>query len=66
MSISIDEVEQTPCPACGQQALRIEWRLTARPVGDYSLAGAQMKFSAREVPWVVCDGCGVAAQGKRS
>ena len=39
---------------------RFELRLVAQPIGSFSLAGAQMKVSAREVPHLVCstDGCG--------
>jgi hypothetical protein len=34
----------------------VERRLTARPLGSFSLAGAQMKFSATEEIVVVKDG----------
>jgi hypothetical protein len=46
-------------------ALRLVWKLEAKPVGSYSLAGAQMKFSANEHPWCVCDSCGAECKGKR-
>jgi hypothetical protein len=52
------------CPQCGHQGLRIEWRLKAKGLTDFSLAGVQMKVSATEVPFVVCD-CGLAKEGKR-
>ena len=58
------DLEKTPCPVCGALALRIEERLTAKPIGTYSLAGAQMKVSVL-VPWLVCGSCGAAAEGKR-
>jgi len=51
------------CPGCGADTLQVEWRLTAAPLGSYSLAGAQDKIAAREVPWLVCGHCGIAAQG---
>ena len=54
--------EQT-CPGCGHEGLRIEWRLAARPVGSYSLSGAQMKVSATRKPVLICDGCGAEAEG---
>lgn len=57
------DVKTTPCPACGEVALRIETRLEARPIGSFSLAGAQLKSSAKEVPWLVCGACGVEAKG---
>ena len=59
------KVEETPCPACGAMALRIEERLTAAEIGTFSLAGQAMKVSASLVPWLVCDGCGIEAKGKR-
>ncbi len=59
------KVEETPCPACGALALRIESRLAIRQIGTFSLAGQQMKFSADQVPWLVCGSCGVEAEGHR-
>ncbi len=52
-----------PCPACGG-ALLIEKRLTAKELGTYSIAGASDKILATEVPWIVCNDCGVEAEGK--
>jgi len=57
------------CKYCGpEQALRIEMReeFEAKPLGSFSLAGAQIKFSAtkREWPYAVCDGCGRESRGK--
>lgn len=56
----LDElIADTPCPFCGQKALRLEMResFTARPVGTWSLAGQQPKVSAYKQmwPWLVCD-----------
>lgn len=59
----LTDVANTPCPSCGEKTLRIEARLAAKPIGDFSLAGAQMKVSAVEVPWLVCDNCGVEVEG---
>lgn len=57
-----------PCVKCGALALRVEARdeLVARPIGTYSLAGAQLKTSVveRSWPWAVCDGCGGESRGK--
>lgn len=61
----MSDIEQTPCPQCGLKALTIEWRLEAKATGTYSLAGAQPKVAATEVPWVVCWSCGVEAKGQR-
>jgi hypothetical protein len=60
-----DDVADTPCPGCGEKKLRIEWRLTAQPLGSFSLSGHSMKVSATSGPWLVCDGCGIEAQGHR-
>jgi len=55
----------TPCPACGHEFLAIENRLVTKPIGTFSLAGAQTKFSAYEWPYIVCDACGINAPAKR-
>lgn len=64
-----ERVAATACPGCEQKALRVELRpeLQARPIGSFSLAGQQMKFSAvkAQVPWLVCGNCGAEARGKR-
>ena len=57
-----EDVAETPCPGCGQKALRIEWRLKAT---SFSLSGQSMKVSTSEVPWLVCGNCGIEAEGKQ-
>lgn len=57
-------IEETPCPNCGEKKLRVEYRLEAKPIGTFSVAGSQPKVAARQWPWVVCDGCGVEARAK--
>jgi predicted RNA-binding Zn-ribbon protein involved in translation (DUF1610 family) len=52
-----------PCPNCQQPTLHIEEKLKARPLGSFSLAGAQMKFSARAGVFLVCRSCGAEAEG---
>ncbi len=57
------------CKHCGpDHPLRIEYReqLEAKPLGSFSLAGAQMKFSAvkRQWPWAVCDNCKRESKGR--
>jgi hypothetical protein len=56
------------CRPCGHP-LRIELReeIAAKPLGTFSLAGAQMKVSANRVewPWAVCDNCGRECKGRR-
>lgn len=53
----------TPCPNCGVPALHIEARLKAKPIGSFSLSGAQMKVSAHETVFLVCRGCGARVEG---
>jgi len=56
-----DQLRQVVCPSCGEVgSLGVELRLVAQPIGSFSLAGAQMKVSARDVPHLVCTtvGCG--------
>lgn len=47
-------LSQIPCPNCDLRNLYLGTGLVARPVGSFSLAGAQMKFSARDVPAIRC------------
>jgi len=54
------------CRHCGHHGIVIEWRLEARPIGSFSLAGAQMKFSAREHPYAKCPGCRHVSRGESS
>lgn len=41
--------ENTHCPTCGHLGLELRPGLRARPLGSHSLAGSQMKVSARTV-----------------
>lgn len=52
------------CKICGSTDLEIQFRLEALPIGRYSLSGVQMKFSAREHPYMVCNGCKKESRGK--
>lgn len=52
------------CPACGERKLHIVRKLRAAQVGEFSLAGAQVKFSAKEWSYLVCDHCGIEAEAK--
>ena len=43
---------ETPCPRCGHIGLEVGPKMRARPIGSFSLAGQQMKVSARlELRW---------------
>lgn len=58
----------TACKYCNSTDLRIEYRekIIAKPIGSFSLAGAQVKFSGHKVdwPWMVCGGCHHESEGK--
>lgn len=56
------------CPQCGTTGFRVEFILAAKPLGTFSLAGAQMKTSAVRAPKIICGltedtGCGASAVG---
>lgn len=48
-----------PCPKCGElNRMQVRQEFKTSPVGSYSLAGVQMKFSG-QVVWVYrCQECG--------
>lgn len=50
-----DDVAKIPCPSCGESQLRLTTKLESRPIGTWSLSGNQLKSSAVEWPYVVCD-----------
>jgi len=52
------------CPSCGATTLVLSWGLISKPLGTFSLAGAQMKTSAVEVAEVDCETCGVHVPGR--
>ena len=60
-------MESMDCKHCGEP-LRIEWReeIIAKPIGTWSLAGQQIKFSGQKVkwPWAVCDNCKMESRGE--
>lgn len=62
--MKVDDLANTPCPVCGKKTLELEMRLEAAELGTFSLAGHQMKFSAREWPYLVCRNCGVDARSE--
>jgi hypothetical protein len=68
--IEIDEeqLKKLPCPQCNTQgSLKLENRLVAKPLGSYSIAGAQPKVVATQVPHLVCtkEGCGFTLRAKK-
>lgn len=53
------ELTSTACPACGvRYAVYVREVFTAKPIGSFSLAGAQMKFSAIRSLVYECSLCG--------
>ena len=59
----MDYVSDTPCPGCGERTLVLETRFTPTPIGDFSLAGVQMKVTVTRDVWLRCTGCGTEAKG---
>lgn len=59
-------VDASACPACKAPpgSLRLTGGLQARPLGSFSLAGAQMKVSARSVPVLTCTACPMRLVGE--
>lgn len=58
----------TACPVCGTRHAADVWRvLVAKPVGSFSLSGAQVKFSATGGWRYECTKCGATgpAEPKR-
>lgn len=58
-------ITRTPCPKCGMTGdLYIAIELVAKPVGAFSLAGAQTKFSGKVLPVLRCGDCGFMLVGE--
>lgn len=55
-----------PCPRCNAEpgCLSIADQLQAQPLGSFSVAGAQLKVSARSVPVLRCSACGLELVGE--
>lgn len=49
------QLREHPCPLCGRRELQVKLLLEGLPLGSHSLSGYQLKISAREWPYVVCD-----------
>src|SRR5580693_4085319 len=67
-SLDVSDMSAMNCKHCGPGfALRIEMReeLQAKPLGSFSLAGNQLKFSTikHDWPWAVCDNCKRESRG---
>jgi hypothetical protein len=53
------------CPACGSAGMHIDWRMKPKKIGTYSVAGSGVNLAVEETPWLVCDSCGVEAEGHK-
>lgn len=53
----------TACPHCGHHGMEMTFRMVAKPLGSFSLAGSQLKFSANEIPYIECPECGIGGEG---
>lgn len=60
------KIDMTPCPQCKATGptLRVEFRLVAKPVGTYSVAGAQDKVVAQTRPVLLCGACDLNIVGE--
>jgi hypothetical protein len=57
--------ESSPCPVCSTVGtLNISDRIRVKPLGSFSLAGAQMKAPGRVYPFLECTACGLAVEGR--
>jgi hypothetical protein len=52
------------CRHCEGGPIEIQNRFEVKNVGDYSLAGVQMKFSGGYWPWAICTNCGHESRGE--
>ena len=55
-----------PCLYCGDDTtpFLLIWRMRAKPVGSYSLAGAASKVAAIPWPYLRCTACQHESEGK--
>ncbi len=52
------------CPQCRTQGtISVRLVLVAKPLGSFSLAGEQMKVSARRAAVAECSSCGLSVSG---
>lgn len=57
------KIVPVPCPDCGGR-LELSLRLVAKNVGDFSLAGAFIKFPVRTLPELDCLDCAYSRLGE--
>lgn len=57
-------LKDKPCPACGVVgSLDIEEIFYGKPLGSWSLAGVQVKFSGEWRPVLTCSACDLVRAG---
>lgn len=55
----------TSCPSCrGTGTINVARVLVAKPIGSFSLAGAQLKVSAIDAAVAECSACGLTVSGR--
>lgn len=54
----------SPCPTCGSETLNVEFRLRSKPIGTFSVAGAQPKVAVEYSLWLDCTSCDFEEEGK--
>ena len=60
------KLEGAECKYCGSDDIVIEWKLKAKKIGTYSIAGAQPKAVMQSWPYATCQGCGHKSEGQLS
>lgn len=59
------ELEEVPCPQCGEAGhLEIQMLMAAAVPPLVSLSGMQMKLAGTRAPHLVCGACGFKERGK--
>lgn len=60
------KVDDAACPSCSAPAgsLTIADELVVKPLGTFSIAGAQMKVTAATLPVLNCSACGLSVIGR--
>jgi hypothetical protein len=59
-----EALEGVLCRHCGGGPIVVENRFEAKDIGEFSLAGVQMKFSGGFWPWAKCLNCGHQSRGQ--
>ncbi len=60
-----DTITKTACPKCTKVGgLHINIQLVSKPLGTFSLAGAQVKTSAYQAPVLECQHCDLHVAGR--